>query len=50
MKGAELMEHTGDLKQALSIYEEIKKEFPDSEEGRKIDKYIARVKLALLKK
>jgi TolA-binding protein len=47
MKGAELMEHAGDLKQALSLYEEIKKDYPDSEEGRKIDKYIARVKSAL---
>ncbi|MFO7616231.1 MAG: tetratricopeptide repeat protein [Bacteroidales bacterium] len=46
MKAAEMLELSGDLKQALSLYEEIKKEYPDSEEGRKIDKYIARVKLA----
>lgn len=46
MKAAEMLEQSGDLKQALSLYEEIKKEYPDSEEGRKIDKYIVRVKSA----
>ncbi|MCK9324074.1 MAG: tetratricopeptide repeat protein [Bacteroidales bacterium] len=46
MKGAELLEQSGDLNQALSLYEEIKEKYPESEEGRKIDKYIARVKSA----
>lgn len=44
MKAAWTYETTNDFKKALPLYEEIKKEFPNSVEAREIDKYIARAK------
>ena len=44
MKAAELLESSNKTADALKIYETIKLKFPESEEGRSIDKYIARVK------
>jgi len=44
MKAAGLLESMDELEDALAIYEKIKEEYPDSNEGRYIDKYIARVK------
>lgn len=41
-----LCEKTGDLAQALSLYEKIQSEYPSSTEGGNIEKYIARVKQA----
>jgi tetratricopeptide (TPR) repeat protein len=43
MKAASLLESMDDPKGALAIYKEIKEKYPDSGEGRSIDKYIARV-------
>ncbi len=40
-------EETENYKKALTTYEKIKKEFPDSEEARDIDKYIQAVKMRL---
>lgn len=45
MKAAELFEMNGKYADALKIYERIKEEYPTSNEGSSIDKYIARVKL-----
>jgi tetratricopeptide (TPR) repeat protein len=47
MKAAEIHELNGDLTEALNIYEQIKKEYPESSEGTAVDKYIARVKLLI---
>jgi len=47
MKAAALLESMDELEEALSLYEEIKKKFPNSAEGANVDKYIARVKLKL---
>jgi len=44
MKTAQIYEMQGKNKDALAIYERIKKEFPQSNESNTIDKYIARVK------
>lgn len=41
-----LCEKTGDLNQALALYEKIQSEYPSSTEGGNIEKYIARVKQA----
>lgn len=46
MKAAELLEGSKDYSKALELYNEIKKDFPQTTEGRKIDKYIARVQAA----
>lgn len=45
LKAAELLESTGKNADALKIYETIKQKFPESNEGRNIDKYIARAKV-----
>ncbi|MBW6459722.1 MAG: tetratricopeptide repeat protein [Bacteroidales bacterium] len=44
MKAAGAYEIINDFKKALPVYEQIKKEFPNSIEAREIDKYIARAK------
>jgi len=47
MKAAELYELNGKYSEALSLYERIKKEYPESNEGSSIEKYIARVRLLM---
>lgn len=47
MKAAGLYEDMQEFDKALALYEEIKKEYPNSNEGTSIDKYIARVKLKM---
>jgi tetratricopeptide (TPR) repeat protein len=47
MKAAGLLESMDELEDALSLYEQIKANYPTSAEGTNIDKYIARVKLKL---
>lgn len=44
LKAAELLESTNKSAEALKIYETIKQKYPESNEGRNIDKYIARAK------
>ncbi|MFO7614895.1 MAG: tetratricopeptide repeat protein [Bacteroidales bacterium] len=44
MKAATAYEIMNDFTKALPLYEQIKKEFPNSVEAREIDKYIARAK------
>lgn len=44
MKAAALLESTNKGAEALKIYETIKQKFPESNEGKSIDKYIARAK------
>ncbi len=45
MKAGMLYETGGDYSRALEIYMQIKDKYPESNEGRSIDKYIARVKM-----
>lgn len=45
MKAAKLLEEMGKFDEALKLYEEIKKDYPQSTEGTTVDKYIARVKI-----
>lgn len=45
MKAAMLLESMNKLEEALKLYEEIKKDYPQSAEGTTVDKYIARVKI-----
>lgn len=45
MKAGMLHEMEGDFAGALKLYERIRDNYPESNEGRSIDKYIARVKL-----
>lgn len=45
MKAAQIHELDGRFEEALNIYERIKEEYPESTEGRNIEKYIARVKV-----
>jgi tetratricopeptide (TPR) repeat protein len=47
MKAANLMESMDKLEDALALYKEIKEKYPESNEGRYIDSYIARVKTKL---
>ena len=47
LKAAELLESTNKNAEALKIYETIKQKFPESNEGRNIDKYIARAKVKM---
>ena len=47
MKAAKLLESMNEYKEALKLYEEIKKDYPQSAEGTTVDKYIARVKLKI---
>ena len=42
MKAARAHEAVGDFQDALSLYEQIKAQYPNSSEGRSIDKFIAR--------
>jgi len=44
LKAGELLEGTNKQAEALKLYETIKQKFAESEEGRNIDKYIARAK------
>ena len=44
LKAAELLESTNKSAEALKIYETLKQEFPESSEGKNIEKYIARTK------
>jgi len=41
MKAAQTYEHLGEWKKAIEIYERIKKEHFESQEGREAEKYIA---------
>jgi tetratricopeptide (TPR) repeat protein len=43
MKAAQIHEIEGDYDKALDIYNKIKEEYPDSNEGNNIEKYIARI-------
>ena len=45
LKAGELYETDGKFPEALAVYEQIQDKYPDSNEGRTIDKYIARVKM-----
>lgn len=47
MKAARLLESMDKFQDALVIYKEIKEKYPDSNEGRYIDRYIARVETQL---
>lgn len=44
LKAGELLENTSKQAEALKLYETIKQKFPESNEGRSINKYIARAK------
>jgi tetratricopeptide (TPR) repeat protein len=43
MKAAQIHEAAGDYEKALDNYNRIKEEYPDSNEGNNIEKYIARI-------
>lgn len=45
MKNALALEKSNDYSGALKIYEKIEKEYPSSQEGRDVEKYIERAKL-----
>lgn len=45
MRAAMALEENGNFKEALSLYQNIKNNFSDSDQGRDIDKYITRVSL-----
>lgn len=45
MKAGALLEDLGKYKQALEVYREIQEKYPQSQEGKDIDKYITRVEL-----
>ncbi|OWY24448.1 tetratricopeptide repeat protein [Sphingobacteriales bacterium UPWRP_1] len=47
MKAGLAMETQGNYKGAKGLYEEIKKSYPESQQGREIDKYIARAESKL---
>jgi tetratricopeptide (TPR) repeat protein len=47
MKAANLLESMDEVEDALELYEEIKEKYPESNEGRNIDRYIARVRTKL---
>jgi tetratricopeptide (TPR) repeat protein len=47
MKAARLLESMDKLQEALKLYEEIKKDYPESAEGTTVDRYIARVKVKM---
>jgi len=48
MRAGILYEQENQLQKALDIYNQIKKEYPQSTEGVQIDKYISRVETSLL--
>jgi tetratricopeptide (TPR) repeat protein len=45
MKAAQLYEVLSDYKKALRIYERLKTEYPETREGRDIEKYISRARI-----
>lgn len=45
LKAGELLENSNKTAEALKLYETIKQKYPESNEGRNIDKYIARIKV-----
>ncbi len=47
MKAAEILEKSGSPAKALEYYREIQEEYPESNEGRFIDKYISRAEASL---
>jgi len=47
LKAAQILESTNKTADALKIYEAIKLKFPESNEGKNIDKYIARAKVKM---
>jgi len=47
MKAARLLESMDKLEEALKLYEEIKKDYPESAEGTTVDRYVARVKVKM---
>jgi tetratricopeptide (TPR) repeat protein len=47
MKAAKLLESMNKLDEALKLYEEIKKDYPESAEGTTVDRYIARIKIKI---
>ncbi len=47
MKAANLLESMDRLQDALAVYQKIKDEYPESAEGRNVERYIARVKIKL---
>lgn len=47
MKAAQLHESNGEFNKALGLYENIKKEYPNSSEAQDIDKFIAKVNIEL---
>jgi len=47
MKAAKLLESMDELEQALTLYQDIKKQFPTSAEATNADRYIARVKIKM---
>jgi tetratricopeptide (TPR) repeat protein len=49
MKAGELLEAEKQYSKAVPLYKEIQKEYPESNEGRKIEKYIARAEAGLAK-
>lgn len=48
-KAAQILEEEGNFKKALSLYEIIKSDYPKSQEGRNVEKLIARAKMKLKK-
>jgi tetratricopeptide (TPR) repeat protein len=49
MKAAELLESNKSYAQAVELYKEIQKDYPQSNEGRKVEKYIDRAQAGLTK-
>lgn len=47
MKAGELLEANKEYTKAIPLYKEIQKDYPESNEGRKIEKYIARAEAGL---
>jgi tetratricopeptide (TPR) repeat protein len=47
MKAAGVLESMNKWNDALKLYEEIKKDYPESAEGATVDRYIARVKIKM---
>jgi tetratricopeptide (TPR) repeat protein len=47
MKAAGVLESMNKWNDALKLYEEIKKDYPESAEGAAVDRYIARVKIKM---
>jgi len=49
MKAGKLSESLGKQEKALEFYQQVKEKYPETAEGRQVDKYIARVSVALRK-